>query len=269
MLPILLNLGILKLYTFGVFLVLAFFWGAFFLWKNVQLTSYKEEDIFDALFVSLLGGLFSARLFYVFLHFDTFGFDIIKFILINGYPGLNFYGAIIGGFIALYFYLMSKKIKFSSVVDYVAAPLLLAIGIAKLGSFFSGVEIGSKTTFPVSLRYPHFDGSRHLTAFYESIFFFFAAFIAFRLIFSVRRQKYQHGFVFLFMAWSMSFILFLFDSLKATHTFILGNLSFNFYVSLIIFLTLTVYLGYYLKADIHNGLLAIIRSVKFNGKRDK
>ena len=31
MLPVLLDLKFVKIYTFGVFLVLAFFWGAFFL----------------------------------------------------------------------------------------------------------------------------------------------------------------------------------------------------------------------------------------------
>ncbi len=269
MLPILLNLGVVKIYTFGVFLVLAFFWGSFFLWRNVRLTSFKEEDIFDALFVSMFGGLFMARLFHVGLHFDKFGFDVIRFILINGYPGLNFYGGLFGAFLTLYFYLLTKKIKFTSLVDYVSAPLLLAIGIAKIGAFFSGVEIGSKTKLVVSLKYAHFDGMRHLTAFYEGLLFFIATVIAYKLLFSVRRQKYHNGFVFLFFMWATSSILLGFDSLKAYRSFVLGTFSFNLYVSLILCLTLTVCISYYLRADIQGALLSIIRSLKFNGKRQK
>lgn len=269
MLPILLNLGIIKIYTFGVFLVLAFFWGMFFLWKNVQLTSFKEDDVFDAFFVSMFGGLFMARLFHVILNFDKFGFDVVKFILINGYPGLSFYGGLIGALLTLYLYLMSKKIKFSSISDYIISPLFLAIGIAKIGGFFSGAEIGTKTNFFVSLKYANFDGTRHLTSFYEALFFLFASFIAYRLLFSVRRQRYPNGFVFLFFIWATSLILLAFDPLKANRTYIFGTYSFNFYLSLILCLTLTVYIGYYLRADIQNGILFILRSLKINGKRQK
>jgi len=65
MLPVLLDLPFIKIYTFGVFLVLAFFWSAFLLWKNFLLTSYKEEEIFDQLFLGLVGGLLVSRIVYV------------------------------------------------------------------------------------------------------------------------------------------------------------------------------------------------------------
>ena len=96
MLPVLLDLKFIKIYTFGVFLVLAFFWGSFVLWKNIRLTAQKEDEIFDGLFISFAGGLFMSRLVYVILNFDKFGSSILKFILINGYPGLSLYGALIG-----------------------------------------------------------------------------------------------------------------------------------------------------------------------------
>ena len=83
MLPVLLDLGFIKIYTFGVFLVLAFFWGCFLLWKNFLLTSQREEDIFDGLFFSIAGGLFVSRLVHVALNFKSFGFDALKFILLN------------------------------------------------------------------------------------------------------------------------------------------------------------------------------------------
>ncbi|PIZ68201.1 hypothetical protein COY13_01625, partial [Candidatus Roizmanbacteria bacterium CG_4_10_14_0_2_um_filter_36_35] len=62
MLPVLLDLKFIKIYTFGVFLMLGFLWASFVLWRNIRLTSHKEEEIFDGLFLSLLGGLFFGRL---------------------------------------------------------------------------------------------------------------------------------------------------------------------------------------------------------------
>src|SRR3989338_5725614 len=104
MLPVLLNLGLIKIYTFGVFLVLGFFWATFLLWKNIRLTSFKEEDVFDGLFISLLGALFFGRLVYVILNFKDFGFSILKFILINCYPGISLYGAVFGGLFILFLF---------------------------------------------------------------------------------------------------------------------------------------------------------------------
>ena len=114
MLPILLNLGFLKIYTFGVFLVLGFFWAIFLLWKNIRLTSFKEEDVFDGLFLSMFGALFFGRLIFVFLNFKDFGFNLLKFILINGYPGLSLYGSIFGGLFILYLFTNARKLNFLS-----------------------------------------------------------------------------------------------------------------------------------------------------------
>src|SRR4029078_11694857 len=99
-----------------------------------------------------------GRLLYVLQHFDKFGFNIGKFILINGYPGLVLYGCLIGALGTFALYGFSKKIHFMEAVDYIASPLLLAIAIGKLGSFFSGAEVGTKTKFPIAIRYANFDG---------------------------------------------------------------------------------------------------------------
>ena len=256
MLPVVLDLKFLKIYTFGVFLVLAFFWGSYLLWKNVRLTSYKEDDIFDSLFWSMAGGLFFARLVYVVMNYDAFGFDILRFILINGYPGLSLIGGITGGFLTLAFILRTKKIKLSEIIDYVASPFLLALAIGELGSFFSGVEIGTKTKLPLAIKYAGFDGPRHLTALYESILFFVAAFICYKLLFDVRREKLPHGFVFFVAIWIISVVYFLFDKLKEHHLYFLGS-SFNEIASLTVLLTFSFYFIYYFRSFIFKWLGSI------------
>jgi prolipoprotein diacylglyceryltransferase len=79
MLPVLLDLTVIKIYTFGVFLLFAFFWGSYFLWKNISLTSYKEEDIFDGLFIAFRRRDVYGRLFYVLSSIlIKFGFEYPK-----------------------------------------------------------------------------------------------------------------------------------------------------------------------------------------------
>ena len=246
MLPVLLDLKFLKIYTFGIFLVLAFFWGCYYLWKNISLTSYKEEDVFDGLFLSLTGGLFFSRLIYVVLNYDKFGFNLLKFILINGYPGLSLFGFIGGGFLSLFIYFSLKKIKFLEIVDYFIGPLFLALTIGKLGGFLAGVEVGTKTKFILAVRYVGFDGLRHLTSLYEALLFLVAFFLARKFLLDLRREKLTKGFLFIFFVWTFSLLNFSFDKIKNNHLYFAKN-SFNWYIYGILLLTFSLYFIYYFR----------------------
>ncbi|MBP7966999.1 prolipoprotein diacylglyceryl transferase [Candidatus Woesebacteria bacterium] len=249
MLPIILDLGFIKIYTFGIFLVLAFFWSAFFLWKNIALTSYKEDEIFDALFLSIFGGLFVGRTVHILLNFADFGFDILKYILINGYPGIHVSGGIVGFFLFLLFYTKSKKIPYSRLIDYVIPALLLAIAIGKMGAFFSGAEVGAQTTFLVSLKYPNLDGNRHLTSLYESLILFAGSFFTYRILMNIRREKYYEGFNFLVFWVIYSFTMVITDPMKSFKLMWQG-ISINLILHAVILLTGSICVLYYFRTSL-------------------
>lgn len=244
MLPVLLDLKFIKIYTFGVFLVLAFFWGSFFLWKNIKLTSQKEEEIFDGLFIALVGGLFFARVFYVLLNFSDFGFNLLKFILINGYPGLSLIGGLFGGGVSLWWFFSVKKINFLEIADYFVSPLFLALFFGKIGSFFAGVDVGTKTNFFLSVSYLGFSGKRHLVAFYEAILFGLGAYFSYKILLALRRGSFPLGFVFYFFIFYFSLTTLLLDKLKVNHLYFGGG-SFNFLISLILSFVFGVYFIYF------------------------
>ena len=249
MLPVLLDLKFIKIYTFGVFLVLSFFWGSFMLWKNIRLTQHSEDDVFDGLFLSMFSGLFFGRLVYVVVNFKEFGFSFMKFILINGYPGLSVYGAIGGGALALFLYFLSKKINFRSIGDYFVTPLFIALIFGKLGSFFSGSEVGAVTKFFLKIKYVGFKEYRHLTSFYEALLLMVGAYVSYRLLFEIRKEKLQKGFLMYFFLWYFSLVLFVFDKMKVVTLYFHGY-SFNRMVSIILLLTTSVYFIYYFKVNI-------------------
>lgn len=251
MLPILVQIGFFKLYTFGIFLVLAFFWGCYSVWKNIQLTSFKEEDVFDGIFTSLFGGAIISRLVHVVFHFSDFGLNFLKIALVNGYPGFSFWGFVIGFTVTMYFFCNSHKMKFEELIDYLVPPFFLAIAISKLGSFFAGVEIGTKTKFPLAIKYAAFDGLRHVTPLYEAILLFTAVFIAQRMIFSIRREVVSRGFLMLFFFWYVSAVYFAFDFIRGEKTVIYGYSLYGM-IALIILLTLSLYFIYYFRAGIGN-----------------
>lgn len=251
MLPVLLDLKFLKIYTNGIFLMLAFFWATFLIWRNVRMTSYKEEDVFDGIFLGLAGGLFVGRLFYVIINFEEFGFDLLKFVLINGYPGMSVWGVIIGTLVTFYLFFSSRKIDFKEIIDYFISPIFLALSFGKLGSFFSGSEVGSKTDFFLKMKFPGHEGMRHLTSFYEAVVFAIAAYLAYKLLFEIRKEKYGHGFLLAFFLWVFSFTYFIFDKLKAPTLYLQGY-SFNLVMSGALLLTMSFYFIYYKRQTISN-----------------
>lgn len=249
MLPIILDVGFIKIYTFGVFLVLAFFWSSFFLWKNIALTSYKEDEIFDSVFVSLFGGLFMGRLVHILLNFNDFGFDILKYILINGYPGIHVTGGIAGFFLFLLFYTRSKKIHYSRLIDYVIPALLLALAIGKMGAFFSGAEVGSQTSFFISLKYPNLDGLRHLTPLYESILLYIGSYLTYKILMDIRRERYYEGYNFLIFWVTYSFTLLITDPIKS-FKFMWQGMSVNMLLHGVILLTGSICVLYYFRTSL-------------------
>lgn len=251
MLPVLLDLPFIKIYTFGVFLVLAFFWSTFLLWKNFLLTSYKEEEIFDHLFVGLAGGLLVSRALYVGLHFSEFGLSLLKFILINGYPGLSLYGFIFGFLGSVYMSVNRTKIKFTEAIDYFVPSAFIALAFGKIGAFFSGVEVGSKTNFLLKLKFVGVDGLRHLTPLYEGVFFFVGAYFAYQILFSIRRDRFSNGTNLYFFLWFTGLILSCSDMLKEQSVFIYKTLSLNALVSYVLLLTFSAYFIYYFRSSVH------------------
>lgn len=266
MLPVLLDLRVLKIYTFGVFLVLAFFWASYLLWRNIRVTSFKEEDIFDSLFVAIISALLGGRFLYIAFHFQDFGFNIFRFILINGYPGLSLIGVLLGGMIGLFAYFKIHKEGFLERMDYFISPLFVALGFGFFGAFLSGVEVGAKTKFLLAIKYVGFDGFRHITGIYEALFFFLAAYVSLKLLFEIRREKLGKGFLFYFFVWYTSLVIVVFDSLKINHINVFGY-SLNFIVGVFLLLTFSFYFIYYFRSRLGGGMKNVLKLVTNHGHK--
>jgi len=267
MLPVFLSLKFVKIYTQGLFLALAFFWSSYLLWKLIRLTPYKEEDMFDNLFTSIFSGLFFGRLLYVILNFSKFGFDPIKFILVNGYPGFSIIGGLAGFTLAIYLLSKKQKASFNEIVDYFIPPIFLALGFGKLGSFFSGSELGSKTKFIISLKYPGLIGNYHLTAFYESFLFFCGFYLAYRILMAIRKEQGRKGLnLYFFIVW-FGGEYFWFDKLKSSHLYF-QNWSFNRITGLLLHLTGVLYFLYYFRRQIIQNIKNIINFITRHVKKN-
>lgn len=247
-------------------MVLAFFWASFLLWRLIRLTSYKEEDVFDCLFLSLFFGFVFGRLTYVLFHLKEFGLDLLKIILVNGYPGISVYGLLTGIFITIYIISYFKKIKYLEIVDYFITPAFIALAIGKIGAFFAGVEVGITTKIPIAVKYVGYSGARHLTPLYEGIFLFIAAYFSYKLLFEIRREKYFQGFLLIFFGFIYSLVYIIFDIIRDKKEVFIGQ-NINLIISTILLLTTTLYFLYYFRSPIIERLRTIINFIKQYGQK--
>src|SRR3989344_2501551 len=265
MLPVLFDFKFIKIYTFGVFLVLAFFWSLFLFWKTVKLTSHKEEEMFDSVFISLILAIFFSRFFFVIINFRNFGFSLLKFILINGFPGMSIYGLIFGGLLGLSIYHGIKKNNIIKLLDYYVASILLASAIIKIGSFFGGIDVGTETKFLLAVRYSGYAGSRHLTPIYESILLFLGTYFTHRILLAVRRTVLPSGFAFYFAFFWFGLVNLLLDNIKQNHLY-LGSINFNLIISGAIVLTLGGYFLYFFRIELVNLIKDRLKKITQYGK---
>jgi len=117
---------------------------AFYLKKTNKFTELitEEEDVkpqeltANILLISAASGLVGAKIFHQLENWDDFIADPMGQLLSGG--GLTFYGGLICGAIAVILYVKKYGIKTGVISDAMAAPLMLAYGIGRIGCHMSG-----------------------------------------------------------------------------------------------------------------------------------
>jgi len=150
--PLICEIGPLKIYSYGLMLVLAFFIAAFLADKEAKKRKFPTDFIWNIGFISTVLGIIGARIFYV-LENIKFYFNNPLEIIILQHGGLSWFGGfILGGLVAIY-YSKKKKIPVLKTLDLFAPYLALAQGIGRLGCFLNGCCYGKASLsgmyFPV------------------------------------------------------------------------------------------------------------------------
>lgn len=189
--PILLNLGPVSIYSFGLFLALAFVVGSFYIWREGR-GEFDEEILLDLMFLVIIAAVLGARSFYIFSHFEIFDFNPLRWIHFFIYPGFSFWGGIIGGLLAAIWFTKRRKISFWRSADFLVLGVAFGQILGQIGCFLDGCTVGKTTTLPWGQEVMGFLGKRHPVAFYDifaSLLIFLIVLRVYRWIFTQRRQK--------------------------------------------------------------------------------
>lgn len=199
MYPVLLRVGPLTIYSYGLMMALAFMTGAYLTGKELTRHGLNGELASTMVFWAAIGGLVGARLFAILTDWNDFVNDPLHS-LFSG-AGFVWYGGLIGGFVAVSWTIRQHKLPWLVTVDCSAPGLALAHGIGRIGCQLAGDgDWGHETTLPWGMAYPnaivgwHYPpGVRvHPAPLYE-----FLAYVAiFAFLWSVRKREHSPGTLF-------------------------------------------------------------------------
>ena len=94
--PVMVDLGIIKIYYYSVMILIGMLTGAFLIYKTLLKKGFSEEFITDLIFYTIIFGILGARIYYVLFNLPYYSKNILEiFEIWNG--GLAIHGGIIGG----------------------------------------------------------------------------------------------------------------------------------------------------------------------------
>ncbi len=180
MYPSLFKIGPLTLHTYGLMVALGLYGGLLIilhlLRKDPRRTPQIEESLYELFFIVILAGLFGARLYFVFTHWEFYSGNLVEIFKIwNG--GLVYYGGFIGGLIgSMVWFQRHPTISWKQWLDWIAPGLAFGEALGRLGCLSAGCCYGQTTDVPWGIIFTHAETLApayirlHPTQIYEATF---------------------------------------------------------------------------------------------------
>ena len=140
--PILLDLGVIKIYWYSVFILLGMLSAGFYVSKESKKYEIPKEVIENLFFWVIVFGVLGARVYYVVFHFNEYMYDPLSIFRIWE-KGLAIHGGILFGLVFTILYSKKYNIKPLLMIDMIVVGLILGQAIGRWGNFFNQEAFGS------------------------------------------------------------------------------------------------------------------------------
>jgi len=141
----------IKIYTFGVVIILGFLAGARYLVSQTDKIGIPSQKVFDWGFWLLVTGIIGSRLLYAMLNPDEFEHTLKIFAIWNG--GLVWYGGLIPTVIVAVMLLVRWKLPVLPICDACSSSMMLALGIGRWSCLLAGDDYGKPTALWQGIRF--------------------------------------------------------------------------------------------------------------------
>lgn len=154
MIPVLFEIGPVKIYSFGLMVGLAFIIANYLLVREFRRKGMPQEKAGTITLIALIAGIVGSKLFSVFENWDAFIADPAGELF--SASGLTFYGGLIFATLSIFLYVRHQKLGFLRVADATAPSLILAYGIGRIGCQLAGDgDYGIPSKVAWAMTYPN------------------------------------------------------------------------------------------------------------------
>ena len=145
--PILIEIGNIPLYTYGLFVALGFLTALGLAQKEARRVGENPTLMVDLGFYLLIAAIVGSRLFFLIVNPEVvLESPLAAFQIWKG--GLVFYGGFIAALITAIVFVRMKKLSFMRVADIFAPGLAAGHAVGRIGCFFAGCCYGKECDLP-------------------------------------------------------------------------------------------------------------------------
>ncbi|MDD5528054.1 MAG: prolipoprotein diacylglyceryl transferase [Patescibacteria group bacterium] len=145
--PILISFGSLRVYWYGLFIVLGVLAALTVSLKLAKKFGLSPNKIFDLSFWMIIAGIVGARIYHVLLEWSYYSQNYWS-ILKVWQGGLAIHGALIGGLLVVIYFCWKEKVNFWLIAAIFAPGVVLGQAIGRWGNYFNQELFGRPTNLP-------------------------------------------------------------------------------------------------------------------------
>ncbi len=155
MFPVLLELGPVKLHTYGLMIAIGFLIALNFMQRDAKKAGVDPNAVTEIAFWSLFIGILGTRVLHIIMYPENYSWSNPLGWITIWQGGLVFQGAIPAVLIYVWYTLRKRNIPFWIAPDFVMPWVPLAQAFGRMGCFFNGCCYGQRADdLPWALRFP-------------------------------------------------------------------------------------------------------------------
>lgn len=134
-------LGPLTIYSQGIFLLIAAAVSSYLFWREGTKAKFSEEELFDFILLTLVGGLVGGRFLYFLLQKERTLSNFFKVFVLWEAGGTFWFGALLAGFLVGSLFAKKRHWSLLKIWDLAVPPILLAQALITLPTHLLGALI--------------------------------------------------------------------------------------------------------------------------------
>jgi len=235
MYPEILKIGPLTIYSYGLMAAIGFLLGGYLLERELARKGEKKDLAGTIIIAAIIGGIIGSKIYFLIENPSLVKEDFFGTVFSGA--GLVWYGGLLGGLLAVTWWIRKKGLPFLLVGDLLAPLLLMGQGMGRIGCFLAGDGCyGPPTDVPWAMSFPNgvvpTTELVHPTPLYDAILLI----SLFLILWSVRKKEFRPGTFFGLFGMFMGTERFFSEFLRTHPREIFGMLTQAQFFSIVLFI---------------------------------